>query len=304
LAAGIIGAICVVCGMGRVFAYRDKVIIRVVGQPLFRSERHIFEQRYCRLCGAIFTAEGAELVVRSGIGSGYVTYAWSACAMLIVMHYFAGAPFKRLEALHQGWGVPMPDANQWRIADECDDLLAPLYMALERHAIRNATSLGFDDTGSMIIELRRQIHACLRRHLDHRTPPTPHIADSNPTISGVCSNTRSVTPDPVSISAMGRGLDAAGAHSSSREYAGTDLGTPCGSVLVSACSFVRATLTRNSRARSTRVTPTTAGTPCIFVAWRARASSCSGTGSRACFFLLRHCANADLSSFRESTGIV
>ena len=77
--------------------------------------------------------------------------------MLIVMHYFAGGPFKRLEALHQGWGVPMPDANQWRIVDECDDLLAPLYRALEKHAIQNATTLRYDDTGSMIIETRRQI---------------------------------------------------------------------------------------------------------------------------------------------------
>jgi transposase len=157
LAAGIVGAICVMCGVGRVFPYRDKVIIRVIGQSLFAAERHHFEQGRCRLCGAIFTAEGRELVLRGGIGTSYILYDWSACAMLIVMHYFAGGPFKRLEALHQGWGVPMPDANQWRVVDECDDLLAPLYRALERHAIQNATTLGFDDTGSMIIDTRRQI---------------------------------------------------------------------------------------------------------------------------------------------------
>ncbi len=157
LAAGIVGAICALCGVGRVFPYRDKVIVRVIGQSLFAAERHHFEQGRCRLCGAIFTAEGSELVVRGGIGTSYIVYDWSACAMLIVMHYFAGGPFKRLEALHQGWGVPMPDANQWRVVDECDDLLAPLYRALERHAIQNATSIGFDDTGSMIIDTRRQI---------------------------------------------------------------------------------------------------------------------------------------------------
>ena len=157
LADGIIGATCAACGTGRVSAYRDKVIIRVVGQPSFDALRHHFQQGRCRLCGAIFTAEGRELVIRGGVGSSYVVYDWSACAMLIVMHYFAGAPFKRIEALHQGWGVPMPDANQWRVADECDDLLAPLYRALERHGIQNAISLRFDDTGSMIIELRRQI---------------------------------------------------------------------------------------------------------------------------------------------------
>jgi hypothetical protein len=174
LAAGIIGAICALCAVGRVCAYRDKVIIRVVGQPLFRPERHVFQQGYCRICGAILTAAGSELVVRGGIGTSYITYDWSACAMLIVMHYFAGAPFKRLEALHQGWGVPMPDANQWRIVDECDDLLVPLYMALERHAICNATSLGFDDTGSMIIELRRQIHKEIQA-LESLGEPTRHV---------------------------------------------------------------------------------------------------------------------------------
>ena len=157
MAAGIIGSICALCGVGRVFAYRDKVIIRVVGQPLFAAERHHFEQGRCRLCGAIFTAEGCDLVLCGGVGSSYILYDWSACATLIVMHYFAGAPFKRLEGLHQGWGVPLPDANQWRVVDECDDLLAPLYRALERHGIRNATTVRYDDTGSMIIETRRQI---------------------------------------------------------------------------------------------------------------------------------------------------
>lgn len=52
----------------------------------------------------------------------------------------------------------MPDANQWRIVDACDDRLCPLYNALEKHGIRNATALLFDDTGSMIIDVRRTIH--------------------------------------------------------------------------------------------------------------------------------------------------
>lgn len=157
LAAGILGALCALCGVGRVSRYRAKVIIRVVGQPLFAAVRHHFEQGRCRLCGAIFTAQGRELVLQGGVGTSYILYDWSACAMLGVMHYFAGAPFKRIEALHQGWGVPMPDANQWRVVDDGDELLAPLYRALERHGTHNATALRFDDTGSMIIELRRQI---------------------------------------------------------------------------------------------------------------------------------------------------
>jgi len=156
LALGVLGALCAACGIGRLSPYRDKVIIRVVGQSIFGAERHRFQQARCRLCGAIVRANGAAPVL-DGIGTSYITYHWSACAMLIVMHYFAGGPFKRLEALHQGWGVPMPDANQWQLVDRCHDLLAPLYKALERYAIQYAISLRIDDTGAMIIELRRQI---------------------------------------------------------------------------------------------------------------------------------------------------
>lgn len=158
LGLGLLGALCAACGIGRMSPYRDKVIIRVVGQSIFGAERHRFQQARCRLCGAIARADGTDLVL-DGIGTSYITYHWSACAMLIVMHYFAGAPFKRLEALHQGWGIPMPDANQWQLVDRCDDLLAPLYKAIERHGIHNATTLRIDDTGSLIIELRRQIQA-------------------------------------------------------------------------------------------------------------------------------------------------
>jgi hypothetical protein len=51
----------------------------------------------------------------------------------------------------------MPDANQWRLADESGDRLDPLYRAVERHAIQNAITLRLDDTGSMIIQVKRQI---------------------------------------------------------------------------------------------------------------------------------------------------
>jgi hypothetical protein len=157
LADGIIGATCAACATGTVSAYRDKVIIRVVGQPSFHALRHQFQQGRCRLCGAIFTAEGTELVIREGAGSSYIIYDWSACAMLIVMHYFAAAPLKRLEALHASWGVPLPDANQWSLIDAADDRLLPLHRAMELHAVQEAKTLQIDDTGSMIIELRRQI---------------------------------------------------------------------------------------------------------------------------------------------------
>ncbi|MCW8821610.1 MAG: hypothetical protein OQK45_05255, partial [Sulfurovum sp.] len=162
LGPGVIGSVCEKCGSvrggGRMSSYREKIIIRIVGQPLFGAELHHFEQARCRICGNLIAADGSTEVL-DGIGSSYITYHWSACAMLLVMHYFAGAPFKRLEMLHNGWGVPMPDANQWKMVDECTDLLDPLFRAIEQHGIHNAVSLRIDDTGSEVIELRKQIRA-------------------------------------------------------------------------------------------------------------------------------------------------
>lgn len=162
LGPDVLGSLCEKCGPvrggGRMSSYREKIVIRIVGQPLFGAELHHFEQARCKMCGKLITASGSTEVLE-GIGSSYITYSWSACAMLLVMHYFAGAPFKRLEMLHNGWGVPMPDANQWKMASECTDLLIPLQRALEQYGIHNAVSLRIDDTGSEVIELRKQIRA-------------------------------------------------------------------------------------------------------------------------------------------------
>jgi transposase len=156
LALGVVGALCEVCGLGKMNRYRQKVIIRIVGQPLFGAEAHHYEQARCKNCGHIVRANGPAYI-SEGIGSEYLRYDWSACGMLIVMHYFGGAPFKRLESLHQGWGVPIPDANQWEVVDASDDLLLPLFRAFEQHAILKATNFRIDDTGSMVIALRKQI---------------------------------------------------------------------------------------------------------------------------------------------------
>lgn len=158
LGAGLLGAQCPRCNQGRLTAYREKVVIRVVGQPLFAPELHHLKQARCRTCGRVIRAEAPSELVE-GIGSSYLVYDWSACAMLAVIHYFAATPLKRLESLHQGWGIPLADANQWRVIDESDDLLLPLHRALELHGIRNATTLTLDDTGSMVVSLARQIQA-------------------------------------------------------------------------------------------------------------------------------------------------
>lgn len=158
LAIGVIGAVCAACRLAKMTRYREKIVIRIVGQPLFGAELHHYEQARCRECGRIVRAEGPASV-HDGLGTDYIRYDWSACAMLMVMHYFGGAPFKRLDSLHQGWGVPMADANQWALVNAGDDLLLALYKALESHAIQKATNFRIDDTGSMVLALKKQIDA-------------------------------------------------------------------------------------------------------------------------------------------------
>jgi transposase len=158
LALGVIGAVCTACQLGKMYRYREKIIIRIVGQPMFRAEQHHHEQARCRNCGRVVRADGPACV-HEGVGTEYIRYDWSACAMLLFMHYTGGDPFKRLESHHEGWGVPMPDANQWQVVDKADDLLLPLYRALEQHAIQRATNFRIDDTGSMVITLKRQIES-------------------------------------------------------------------------------------------------------------------------------------------------
>jgi len=69
--AGVIGAVCEVCGFGKMYRYREKVIIRVIGQPMFFAEAHHYEQARCRECGHIARAPGPACV-HEGVGSDYV----------------------------------------------------------------------------------------------------------------------------------------------------------------------------------------------------------------------------------------
>lgn len=38
LALGLIGAVCTACQIGKMYRYREKIIIRIVGQPIFGQE--------------------------------------------------------------------------------------------------------------------------------------------------------------------------------------------------------------------------------------------------------------------------
>ena len=155
LPEGTLGSLCPRCGRIRMKRYRRRTVIRIIGQPLFSAEIHAAAQARCCGCGEIITAK-LPAVIEQGIGKA-VIYHWTACSLLIILHYTAQMPFKRLEMLHQSWGIPFSDANQWEVVSQAMDLLMPLVRAMERHGIERILNLRIDDTGSMVITIQRQI---------------------------------------------------------------------------------------------------------------------------------------------------
>ena len=151
---GIIGQLCAKCGEAKMTRHRQLVHIKIVGQPFFGAECHHAEQARCKACGRVVSALPAHAT--DGLGKA-VTWDWSAAALLIVMHYFYAIPFKRIEILHKSWGIPLADATQWEIARESMALGTPLLDGLTEWAIKNMTSFSMDDTGSIILTLKRQI---------------------------------------------------------------------------------------------------------------------------------------------------
>ena len=152
--AGVIGQLCTKCGEATMTRYRAQVHIRIVGQPFFGSECHHAEQAHCKACGRVVSALPAH--VTEGFGKA-VTWDASAAAMLILLHYFYGTPFKRIETLHKAWGTPLADATQWEIASEAVTNLTAFFNALIVWAIQNMTNFSMDDTGTIILTLKRQI---------------------------------------------------------------------------------------------------------------------------------------------------
>lgn len=155
LFSGVVGSLCEKCRHCRLKRYREKQVIRVVGQPLFSAEIYAAEQARCPGCGHRVSA-ALPKGVEEGIGKS-VIYHWSAAALLLVLHYTHGLPFKRLEGLHSAWGIPFADANQWEIAAAAVAFLKPLLQNLEKHGIEHAENLKIDDTGTMVLETKREI---------------------------------------------------------------------------------------------------------------------------------------------------
>jgi transposase len=148
------GSPCPACGAGRMYRSRPRVVVRFDGQPAFSAEVHHIDVLRCRLCNFEICGKPPDRIDRA-CGNLY----YSACAMLAVLHYWMGMPFKRLESLQEKLRIPLADATQWDAVDDMDGKLMPLFKALERYAMNHGRSMRPDDTGMRVVSLGKEIRA-------------------------------------------------------------------------------------------------------------------------------------------------
>ena len=122
--------------------------MRFVGHAPLEATVFEMERLRCNTCGEVFTADEPET-------AGPAKYDETAVAMIALLKYGTGVPFKRLERRQGQLGMPLPATTQWELMEAA---AKPLRSALEE-LIRQAAQgsvMHNDDTGMRILRLTRE----------------------------------------------------------------------------------------------------------------------------------------------------
>jgi transposase len=140
---------CPECLKGKVYLQKEPAtLVRFVGHAPLEATVFERERLRCNACGEVFTASEPE-------AAGAAKYEETAVAMVALLKYGTGVPFKRLERLQEQLGMPLSATTQW-------DLMAaaakPMLPALEEliHQAAQGSVMHNDDTGMRILRLTRE----------------------------------------------------------------------------------------------------------------------------------------------------
>ena len=140
---------CPECGEGKVYRQKEPAaMVRFVGRPPLEATVFEMERLRCNGCGQVFTADEPD-------SAGPEKYDETAVAMMALLKYGTGLPFKRLERLQQQLGMPVAATTQWELVEAA---ASPTRAALEE-LIRQAAQgqvMHNDDTGMRILRLVRE----------------------------------------------------------------------------------------------------------------------------------------------------
>ena len=140
---------CPECRRGKVYCLKEPAtLVRFVGHAPLEATVFEMERLRCNACGEVFTAEEPE-------SAGADKYEETAVAMIALLKYGTGLPFKRLERLQEHLGMPLAATTQWDLMAAAAKLLWPVLAELIRQAAQGSV-IHNDDTGMRILRLARE----------------------------------------------------------------------------------------------------------------------------------------------------
>ena len=143
------GDLCPECRRGKVYCLKEAAtLVRFVGHAPLEATVFQMERLRCNACGEVFTVEEPE-------SAGADKYDETAVAMIALLKYGTGVPFKRLERLQEHLGMPLPATTQWDLMAAAAKLLWPVLVELIRQAAQGSV-MHNDDTGMRILRLARE----------------------------------------------------------------------------------------------------------------------------------------------------
>lgn len=140
---------CPECPNGKVYEMKEpEMVVRIQGTAPLQATAYELDRLRCNLCGMIFKATLPKQ-------AGSKKYDETAAAMIALLRYGSGFPFKRLENLQAGFGVPLPASTQWEVAEQAADKIYPVFDELLRQSAQ-AEVLHNDDTPMKVLDLIKE----------------------------------------------------------------------------------------------------------------------------------------------------
>ena len=140
---------CPECRQGKVYRQKEPAtLVRFVGHAPLEATVFEMERLRCNACGQVFTADEPGT-------AGPEKYEETAVAMIALLKYGTGVPFKRMERLQEHLGMPLPATTQWDLMAAAAELLRPVLEELIRQAAQGSV-MHNDDTGMRILRLARE----------------------------------------------------------------------------------------------------------------------------------------------------
>jgi transposase len=140
---------CPECRRGKVYRQKESAtLVRFVGHAPLEATVFEMERLRCNACGEVFTADEPE-------AAGPAKYEETAVAMIALLKYGTGVPFKRLERLQGQLGMPLPATTQWELMETAAKPFRFVLEELIRQAAQGSV-MHNDDTSMRILRLTRE----------------------------------------------------------------------------------------------------------------------------------------------------